>query len=83
MSYVRKTVDVWYFYVNYGYGDGWEHENTELTREAMKENRKAYRENCAYPLKIKLVRVPATPDMVEAIALEKQKYAVKAVAVAA
>ena len=51
MSYKRKTQDVWRFYLNYG--QGWEHECTELTREAMKENRKAYRENCpGIPLKI-------------------------------
>ena len=50
--YKRKTQDVWRFYVNYGYGDGWEHEVTELSREGMKENRRAYRENCPYPLKV-------------------------------
>lgn len=48
--YVRKTVNCWRFYLNYG--QGWEHEITEYTRDAMKENRKAYRENCPYPLKI-------------------------------
>lgn len=47
---VRKTIDVWRFFVNYG--QGWEHETTELTYAAMKENRKAYRENCPYPLRI-------------------------------
>lgn len=46
----RKTIDVWRFYVNYG--QGWEHEATELSRADMKENRKAYRENCIYPLRI-------------------------------
>ena len=50
MTYQRKTIDVWRFYVNYG--GGWEHETTELTRAAMKENRKAYRDNCPYPLRI-------------------------------
>ena len=50
MAYVRKTVDCWRFYVNYG--QGWEHEFTEYTRKEMKENAKAYRENCHYPLKI-------------------------------
>lgn len=54
-KYVRKTRDVWRFYLNYG--QGWEHETTELTREAMKENRKAYRENCPqYPLRVVKVR---------------------------
>ena len=48
--YQRKTRDCWRFYCNYG--QGWEHEITEYTREEMKENRKAYRENSPYPLKI-------------------------------
>lgn len=52
MTYKRKTVDCWRFYVNYGYGHGWEHEHTELTRAGMKENRRLYRENCPYPLRI-------------------------------
>lgn len=51
----RKTQDVWRFYVNYG--QGWEHEHTDVTREEMKENRKAYRENCQYPFKIEKGRV--------------------------
>ena len=50
MAYKRKTVDVWRFYLNYG--QGWEHEISEYTREEMKVNRKAYRENCSYPLRI-------------------------------
>lgn len=54
MAYKRITRDVWRFFVNYG--AGWEYETTELTREGMKENRKAYNENCRYPLKIKFVR---------------------------
>jgi hypothetical protein len=50
MAFIRKTVDCWRFFCNYG--QGWEHEITEYTREAMKENRKAYRENSPYPLRI-------------------------------
>lgn len=50
--YKRKTRDCWRFYINYGYGHGWEHEITEYTREAMKENKKAYLENSPYPLRI-------------------------------
>lgn len=50
MAYIRKTRNCWKFFVNYGHG--WEHETTEYTRDAMKENRKAYREDCKYPLKI-------------------------------
>lgn len=53
---VRKTQDCRRFYVNYG--QGWEHEITEYSRDAMKENRKAYQENCPYPLKITLGREP-------------------------
>ncbi len=51
MSYTRKTRTCWRFYLNYG--QGWEHEITEYTREAMLENRKAYRQNCPqYPLRV-------------------------------
>ncbi len=53
MAYVRKTRDVWRIYVDYGYGDGWEHECTELSRKAARENIKAYRENYPqYPVKV-------------------------------
>lgn len=56
MAYQRKTRDVWRIYVNYG--AGFEHECTELTRAEMVENRKAYQENCRYPIKIQRVREP-------------------------
>jgi hypothetical protein len=46
----NKYVYGWKFYVDYG--EGWEYENFEDTRKDMIENRRAYRENCAYPLKI-------------------------------
>lgn len=46
----RKTIDVWRFFVNYGHG--WEHETTELTRADMIENRRLYREECKYPLRV-------------------------------
>jgi len=49
---INKWLYGWKFYVNYGYGDGWEYELFEETREGMKENRKAYQENCSYPLRI-------------------------------
>jgi hypothetical protein len=52
--YIRKTRDTWQFWCNYG--GGWEHETTELTRADMLVNRKAYRENSPYPLRIKKVR---------------------------
>ena len=38
------------FYCNYG--QGWEYELFEETYSGMKENRKAYRENSPYPLRI-------------------------------
>lgn len=56
MAYIRKTELHWRFFVNYG--NGWEHECTELTRADMKENRKLYRENCQYPFKIVAVNEP-------------------------
>lgn len=46
----RKTRAAWRFFVNYG--RGWEHEITEYDRSAMIENRRAYRENCTYPLRV-------------------------------
>lgn len=46
----NKYLYGWKFYVNYG--QGWEYELFEETREGMKVNRKAYQENCSYPLKI-------------------------------
>lgn len=55
MSTQRKTVDVWEFWLDYG--DGWTCDCIELTRAAMKENRKAYRDNCPYPLRIRKRRV--------------------------
>ena len=48
----NKYLYGWKFYVNYGYGHGWEYEIFEETREGMRENRKACRESCPYPLKI-------------------------------
>lgn len=50
MPYKRKTRDIWEFWLDYG--QGFELEQTDVTRAAMIENRKAYRENCRAPLKI-------------------------------
>jgi hypothetical protein len=48
---MNKYLYGWKFYLNYG--QGWEYEIFEETFAGMKENRKAYRENCPqYPLKI-------------------------------
>jgi len=49
-KYVRKTIDCWRFYCNYG--QGWELEIIEYTKNEMLVNKKAYRENSPYPLKI-------------------------------
>jgi hypothetical protein len=55
MTYVRKTVDTWQMWVNYG--QGFEHELTESTYKEIRERRKEYRENCPeYPTKIKFRR---------------------------
>ena len=53
---MNKYVYGWKFYVDYG--QGWEYENFEETRKAMIENRRAYRENSPYPLKISRGREP-------------------------
>ncbi len=50
MAYQRKTVDCWRFYGNYG--QGWEHECTEFTRDEMLENKRAYEQNSPGALKI-------------------------------
>lgn len=49
-KYKRKTMDVWRFYLNYGHG--WEHEHTDISRAEMKENKRAYREECKYPVRV-------------------------------
>jgi len=46
---INKYIYVWKLWVNYG--QGWEHETTEVTYKAYRENRKAYIENCNYPKK--------------------------------
>lgn len=50
MAYVRKTIDCYRFFIDYG--QGWEHEITEYRRSDMRENKRAYLENSPYPLKI-------------------------------
>jgi len=47
---VNKYLYGWKFFCNYG--QGWEYEHFDCTRDKMKTNRKAYRENSQYPLKI-------------------------------
>lgn len=55
MSYTRKTRDVWHILINYG--QGWEHETTELSRADAKAQLRCYRDNCPqYPAKSKKTR---------------------------
>lgn len=56
MARERKTVDVWEFWLDYGYGHGWELINTEDTYSMMRKNLAAYREAGYYP-KIRKRRV--------------------------
>lgn len=46
----NKYLYGWKIWVNYG--AGWEYECFELTRAAMRENVRAYRQNCPYPIKV-------------------------------
>ena len=63
MAYVRKTTDEWHILIDYGYGDGWEHECTELNFRDKNETVKAYRENCpGIRIKSKKVRVKKEQD---------------------
>lgn len=55
MVYQRKTRDEWQLWINYG--SGWEHEVSEDTFNAAKEQAKTYRANCSYPVRIKLARI--------------------------
>lgn len=50
MGKINKYLYGWKFFCHYG--QGWEYEIFEDTRAGMIENRKAYRENSPYPLKI-------------------------------
>ena len=45
----NKYLYGWKCYVNYG--QGWEYETFETEWKAYKENRKAYQENCTYPVR--------------------------------
>lgn len=58
MAYKRKTRDEWHIEVNYGYGDGWEHECTEHSFRAARDQVRTYRENCDYPVRMRSRRVP-------------------------
>jgi hypothetical protein len=49
MKKKNKYIYGWKLWVNYG--QGWEYEIFEETRQGYIENRKAYRENCTYPQK--------------------------------
>jgi hypothetical protein len=60
MPYTRKTRDEYQLSVNYG--QGWEHEISEDTRQEIKARAAEYRANCPqYPVKWRLARVPIAP----------------------
>jgi len=61
MAYVRTTYDAYIFFCDYG--QGWEYETMETTRSGMLENRRAYKENSPYPLKIVRRRIKFTADL--------------------
>lgn len=57
-TYQRKTKIEYQMYSNYGYG--WEHETTEESYEALKEQIKTYKENCPegrYKMVFKRVKI--------------------------
>ena len=57
MAYIRKTVDEYRLYVDYG--DGWEHETTEESRKEIRARMKEYGVNCPqYATKWSRHRVP-------------------------
>jgi len=57
--YQRKTKDEYRLFVNYGYGDGWEHEISEDSHREIMRRAREYRENCPeYPVKWSRHRVP-------------------------
>lgn len=65
MAYVRKTQDVWHVLINYG--QGWEHELTEDSFRAARDQRRTYNENVPeYPVKIRKRRERIGPNAVEA-----------------
>lgn len=44
--YIRKTVDIYILFSNYGYG--WDEELTEYTYKEAKEQLLTYRQNCQH-----------------------------------
>ncbi len=46
---INRYIYGWKLYLNYG--QGWEYEIFEETRQGYHENRRLYRENCTYPQK--------------------------------
>ena len=63
MAYKRKTRDAYAIEVNYGYGDGWEHECTEFTWKAARSCLSAYREAAPkYPVRARRFRERLNPQ---------------------
>ena len=59
MTYQRKTRDEFQVQGNYGYGHGWETENTEATRKEARQSLREYRDNGPgqYRLVCKRIRI--------------------------
>ena len=55
MAYIRKTVDEYQIFTNYGYG--WEVENTEDNYTDAKRSLKEYRENTKADVKLVKKRI--------------------------
>jgi len=73
MARERKTIDVWHVLVDYG--QGYEHECTEFHHFAAIEQRRTYRANCPYPVKIKRTREKKsdyTPEQLQAADAERK-----------
>jgi len=57
MTYIRKTVDEYRLFVDYG--EGWYHETTEPSWKELRARVKEYRTNCPeHALKTRKVRIP-------------------------
>ncbi len=65
-TYIRKTKNEYQLWINYGYGDGWEHEISEDTQKAIFERKAEYRANCPqYPVKIKTARIKIKYEVIK------------------
>lgn len=59
----RSTIDVWYIFVNYGDGFGNKSEDAECTELGYYQflnNKRAYEQNCQYPIRTRKGRMKKT-----------------------